>query len=376
MHKIAYQYRLYPTSKQEKLMLKTLNECRWLYNHFLEERKVAWEDYEQSLTLYSQIKNLPSLKNDRPSLSTVHSQVLQNVAVRLDLAFKAFFRRVKAGEKPGYPRFRGANWYDSFTYPQYPSGGFSVSTDSITLSKIGNIKTIIHHPIEGIIKTCTIRRTSTGKWFTTFSCEVPDNPLLESNAEVGIDVGIASFATLSNGETIPNPRFFRTDEKALAKAQRRMSKEAKGTPKRDKRRKVVAHIHERIANRRNDFAHQQSRKIVNRYGLIAVEDIRSNRMVHNHCLAKSISDVAWGQFFNYLSYKAESAGRKFVKVNPAYTSQDCSTCGHRQKMPLDVRVFKCPCCNLELDRDHNASLNILRLGRQSLGIQSVETIRH
>lgn len=344
-------------------MLKTLNECRWLYNRFLEERKIAWEDYEQSLTLYSQIKTLPSLKKERPSLSTVHSQVLQNVAVRIDLAFKAFFRRVKAGDNPGYPRFRGAGWYDSFCYPQ---SGYAVSSSFVTLAKIGDVKVVLHRPLEGNIKTCCIRRSSTGKWFVTFSCEVPDSPLPKSKETIGIDVGLESFATLSTGEAIANPRFFRTDEKALAKAQRRMSKEAKGTSVRDKRCKVVSHIHERIANRRSDFTHQLSRQLVNQYGVIAVEDLNVNRMVHNHCLAKSIADAAWGQFFNYLAYKAENAGRTLVKVNPAYTSQDCSRCGYRQKMPLDVRVFKCPCCNLEINRDHNASLNILAIGLNSL----------
>jgi putative transposase len=351
-------------------MEHTLDECRWLYNHFLEERKNAWEQNNQSISMYDQIKTLPKLKQERPSLSMVHSQIFQNVAVRIDLAFKSFFRRVKAGEKPGYPRFRGTGWYDSFTYTQ---SGFSID-GRLRLSKIGDVKIRLHRPIEGGIKTLTISRSPTGKWYACFSCEVEPEPLPECNEAVGIDVGLESFATFSTGEIIVNPRFFRTDEKVLAKAQRKLSRLEKGTPERRKVKKVVSHIHERIANRRSNFAHQLSHRIVSQFGVICVEDINTSRMLHNHCLAKSISDAGWSQFIAYLSYKAESAGRKFVAVNPSYTSQDCSRCGHRQQLTLSDRVFTCPCCNLIINRDHNASLNILARGLASLGIQSVEAV--
>lgn len=359
----SFKYRLYPTTHQAKVMQTTLDECRWLYNHMLEERKNAWEQDEGSLNYHSQAVTIPKLKQERPSLSLAYSQVLQNVAVRVDLAFKAFFRRVKAGEKPGYPRFRGRGWYDSFTYPQ---SGFSTGDDSVILSKIGTVKAILHRPITGEIKTCNVSRCSTGKWFVSFSCDSPDEPLLPCDKAVGIDVGLESFATFSTGEVIRNPRFFRTDEKALAKAQRKMAKFEKGTPGRRKARKVVSHIHERIANRRSNFAHQLSRRIVNEFGTICVEDIQANRMVHNHCLAKSIEDAAWSMFFGYLVYKAASAGRRYTADNPAYTSQDCSRCGHRQNLSLSDRVFNCPCCQLVLHRDHNASLNILARGLASL----------
>jgi putative transposase len=194
--------------------------------------------------------------------------------------------------------------------------------------------------------------------------------LPSSCEQVGIDVGLKTFATLSTGEEIANPRFFRLEEKALAKANRLLSKQEKGTPQRTKRRKVVARVHERTNWRRADFAHQNSRRIVNRFGLIAVEDLEVNRMLHNHCLAGSISDAAWSGFRQLLAMKAEWAARKFVAVNPAYTSQTCSGCGHRlstdKRLGLSERVFDCPCCQLHIDRDLNASLNILRLGQQSL----------
>lgn len=352
-------------------MEQTLHECRWLYNQFLEQRKTAWEERQESVGLYDQHAQLPGIKKKRPSLTVAHSQVLQNVGVRLDLAFKAFFRRVKAGETPGYPRFRGRDRYDSFTYPQY-GNGCKLDGNKLYLSKVGNVRIILHRPTEGVAKTCTVRRTSTGKWFVTITCEVEQGPLPESTEQVGIDVGLHAFATLSTDDVIDNPRFFRKEEAALAKAQRRLAKEAKGTPERAKRRKVVARVHERIANRRNDFAHQNSRRIVNRFGFISVEDINVNRMIHNHCLAKSIADAAWSGFLQYTTYKAEWAGRRIVAVNPAYTSQQCSGCGHRQPMPLSERTYHCPCCGLVIDRDLNASLNILALGLQSIGIQSVE----
>ncbi len=370
MHKATFRYRLYPTPAQETALHATLGECRWLYNRLLEERKLAWEETETNVRLYDQVNRIPALKPERPTLDRVHSQVLQNVTTRIDLAFKAFFRRVKAGEKPGYPRFRGAGWYDSFCYP---GSGHKVEGQRVFLSRIGHVKAIIHRPLEGKIKTCCVKRTGTGKWYATFACEIEDAPLPASESAVGIDVGLASFATLSDGTKIANPRFFRTDERALAKAQRRLAKEPKpekgqrATPERRKAKKVVARVHERIANRRADFAHQRSRKIANQHGAIAIEDLSVNRMVHNHCLAKSISDAAWSMFASMLAYKAASAGRRFIAVNPAYTSQDCSRCGHRQKMPLVERVYRCPCCGLEIGRDHNAAINILTLGLQSLG---------
>ena len=177
---------------------------------------------------------------------------------------------------------------------------------------------------------------------------------------------------LSTGDEIANPRFFRSEEKALAKAQRQLSKQEKGTPQRTRRGKVVARVYERTKWRRADFAHQHSRRIVNRFGLIAVEDLEVNRMLHNHCLAKSISDAAWSDFRSMLSVKAEWAGRRFIPVNPAYTSQTCSGCGHRlstdKRLGLSERVFSCPCCTLHIDRDLNASLNILTLGQQRLAL--------
>jgi putative transposase len=357
----TFQYRIYPTRKQRRALEQTLSECRWLYNHFLEQRKTAWEERHESVGLNDQHGRLPALKRERISLQVVHAQILQNVGVRIDLAFQAFFRRCKTGEKPGYPRFRGRHRYDSFCFPQY-GNGCKLEGNQLYLSKIGTVRVVLHRPLEGQPKSVCVRRSSTGKWYVTIACKWEPPRLPEVSESAGIDLGLAPFATFSTGETIENPRFFRAEENALARAQRRLAKEARGTPRRRKRRKVVARIHERTRFRRRDFTHQNSRRIVNRFQVIAVEDLSVNRMVHNHCLSKSISDVAWAEFASMVRVKAEWAGRAFVAVNPAYTSQDCSRCGHRQKMPLADRTYRCPCCALEMDRDLNAALNLFAWG--------------
>ncbi len=364
------KYRLYPNKQQQRLLEQQLEECRWLYNHLLAERRAAWEERRESLRLYDQHATLPALKAERPTLAGVQSQILQNVAVRIDLAFKAFFRRCAAGETPGYPRFRGKGRYDSITFPQVPVGcRLDMDARHLRMMNIGQVKVILHRPLEGVPKSATIRRSSTGKWYVSFSCECTEpSPLQKTGHQVGIDVGLKTFAALSTGEDIANPRFFCQEEKALAKAQRCLSKAEQGTPERAERRKVVARVYERVAWRRGDFSHQHSRHIVDSFDVIAVEDLAVNRMTHHHCLAKSIHDAAWSQFADLLSYKAAWAGRRYVAVNPAYTSQDCSQCGHRQTLPLSDRIYTCPCCGVVLDRDFNASLNILGVGLHTLGL--------
>ena len=369
-----FQYRIYPTKKQMSALEATLDECRWLYNHLLERRKATYEQTGKGLTCYQQQATYPILKQERPSLKDVHSQVLQNVAVRIDLAFQAFFRRCKVGENPGYPRFRGRDRYDSFTFPQ---SGFHIThgvrgqkeqNTHVVLSKIGRVKLVYHRPLKGRVKTCTLHKSRTGKWYVCFSVECEPESLPENPRSVGIDVGLKTFATLSTGEEIANPRFFRQEEQALAKVQRTHAKLADGTRERSHHRKAVARVHERIAFRRENFTHQESRHMVNAFGIICVEDLTVNRMVHTHCLAKSMSDAAWSQFFSQLASKAAEAGSQLVKVNPAYTSQTCSNCGHRQKMPLAERIYQCPCCSLSIDRDLNAAKNIKALGLQSVGL--------
>jgi len=202
----AYRYRIYLTKSQVTLLEQTLEICRWIYNDTLALRKDAWEQEQRSISLYETNRILTQWKKERPELKQVHSQVFQNVQMRVDLAFKAFFRRVKAGENPGHPRFKGKGRYDSITYPQ---SGFALDGRDLHLSKIGDLRVILHRPVEGTIKTLTIRRSSTGKWYACFSAEYEPAPAWQKETMVGIDVGLESFATFSNGEKIENPRFFR-----------------------------------------------------------------------------------------------------------------------------------------------------------------------
>jgi putative transposase len=366
----AFRFRIYPTHKQETLLEQWLRLCCELYNAALQERTEAYKLRGLTISYQQQQNQLPEIKQTREDMKAVHSQVLQDALKRLDRAMEAFFRRASNGEKPGYPRFRSRARYDSFTYTQ---SGFEIRNGKLFLSKIGCIKIKLHRPIDGQIKTCTIRRTPTGKWYACFSAEADAKPLPSSAQAVGIDAGLNAFAALSCEDKIENPRFFRKEETELARVQRKLAAAPKRSKERKHRRKIAARVHERTANKRNDFAHQESRKIVNRFGIICIEDLMILNMVKNHCLAKSITDAAWSAFFGCLLYKAECAGRALVKVNPAYTSQDCSRCGHRHsELKLSDRVYRCTSCGLHIDRDLNAALNILRLGLQSLGLTPIE----
>ncbi len=363
----TFRYRLKPSKSGRTKLDRTLELCRWVFNETLATRKNTWEQEKKTLSLYDTNKLLTIWKRDHTELVSVHSQVLQNVQERVDLAFKAFFRRVKAGEKPGYPRFRGYGWYDSFTFKQ---SGFELlpAGNGLLISKIGAVRIVLHRPIQGRVKTLTVQRDAVGNWYACFACEVEPEAMPFSELAVGIDVGLESFATLSNGMKIENPRFFRHAEKELAKVQRLLSKAEKGTPERAKRRKAVQHVHQRIANRRKDFAHKLSRELVHSFGMISFENLRIQNMLQNHCLAKSISDASWNQLIMYTTYKAENAGRVVVLVDPRNTSRMCSCCGTLVEKSLSVRVHQCPVCGLVMDRDENASNNILRLGLESLGI--------
>lgn len=347
-------------------MEETFELCKELHNAAIEERTQAYELVGKSITYSIQQNQLPDIKKLRPEYKQVHSQVLQNVLDRVDKAFQAFFDRVKAGKKGGYPRYKSRDRYKSITFPQ---SGFEIINSKLVLSKIGHIKMVLHRPVEGTIKTCTIKRMPTGKWFVIFTCDLLPKRLPTSEEEIGLDAGLKNFATLSNGEVIENPRFFREEEAELAKAQRALSKAPKGTKERKEKKKVVARIHERISNKRENFCHQEARKIVNIYGIICVEALRILNMMQNEKLSKSIADAAWGMFFSCLDSKAEEAGRLFIQVPPRFTSQECCICYHRKELTLADRIYNCsnPECRMTLDRDWNAALNILRLGLQSVG---------
>jgi putative transposase len=363
--RITYRYRIFPSKAQTTRLNTTLALCRELYNAALQERRDAWRLNHKSINFRSQSDQLPGIKRDRPELGDVYAQVLQDVLHRVDKAFQNFFRRVRERKsKTGFPRFRPQSRYDSLTYPQ---SGFALSGE-LKLSKIGDMRINLHRPIEGKVKTLTITRSATEKWFACFSVEIEPMPVTTNGPAVGVDVGLTHFATLSTGEQIPNPRFFREGQSALTKAQRKLSAAKKGTRERGARRKVVARVHERIKYRRSSFAHQLSRYLVNRFGLIVFEDLGIAGMVKNHRLAKSISDAAWNQLFQYTSYKAENAGGMCKQIDPRNTSRLTACCGELVEMALDDRVIHCPKCHSTTDRDWNASLNILSRGLAALAL--------
>ena len=334
-------------------------------------RKMAWEQERKTVGRYDTINLLAQWKAEKPELCGVHSQVLQEVCTRVDLAFQAFFRRVKAGEQEvGYPRFRGFGRYDSFTFPQ--SGFALLDNGKLRLSKIGDVKTVLHRPVIGKCKTLTIRRDSVGNWYACFSCEVEPKPLEPTPNVVGVDLGLTTFAYLSNGEKIARRRWMKQDEADIARLQRKKERFAKGSAERRRVVHALCHAYERAANRRRNFAHQESRKLVNQYQFIAFEDldIQAIQVNGSKTISRGIADVAWGQFVQFTAYKAANAGRTVVLVNPRGTTQMCSGCGAIVPKDLSVRVHDCPHCGLRLDRDHNAALNILARGLASIGDDS------
>ncbi len=363
----TFKYRLFPTAAQRTALQRALDACRWVYNTTLEVRRDTWEINHDTLSRYDTIKLIPGWKAEQPCLNEAFSQSLQEACTRVDLAFQAFFRRVAAGETSGYPRFRGAGWYDSLTYPQYGNGA-KLDGTRLFLSKIGHVRVKVHRPIEGTPKTLIIRRDGVGNWYACFSCEVAPMPLPPSPEVAGVDLGLKTFAMLSNGESIPRQRGMKRDAADSARLQRHKEQYAKGSPERRKVLRALNHAYQRATNRRTDFAHQASRTMVNRFGLIAFEDLDIQNMQSNgnRVINRGIAEVAWGQFVQYTTYKAESAGRVVLRVNPRGTTQECSGCGQVVPKDLSVRVHECPHCGLKCDRDLNAALNILARGLASL----------
>ena len=366
----SYKFRLYPTKQQEVTLIRTLDVCRHIYNEFLADRRNAYERCNQGLSTMEQLYQVQYLEFD----TEVHSQVKQDVIRRLGKSFDAFFRRCKNREaKVGYPRFKDKKRYNSFTYPQ---SGFSISGKKLKLSKIGEIKIVQHREIEGKIKTCTIRKDGK-QWYATFSVVIENNVTpVEPVAFVGIDVGLNSLVTLSDGTQIDSPKYYRNTEGELRKQQCTLSRKKKFSNNWKKQCDKVNRLHRKIRNQRNDFNHKLSRELINTYDFIAFEDLNVKNMVKNHHLSKSIHDASWSNLIQITKYKAEEAGKFVELVNPCNTSQLCSNCGLKVEKSLAVRVHTCPHCGLVLDRDHNAAINILNraVGTtvQACGVESLD----
>ena len=364
----TFRYRMRPTQQEARALVQMLETHRRLYNRALAERRDAWTQDQRRVRYEDQSAQLKVERTRNPYLAQTNFSSCQATLRRLKKTFEAFFARVKRGDQAGYPKFKGWDRFNTVEYPSY-GDGCKLDRDRVYFQHIGTVRFVQHRPFAGTIKTVSFTRQGDA-WYLLVSCDLgtPDvKP--HSGPAVGIDVGLAKFATFSTGEQIANPRFFRKDERELARAQRRLSKEAKGTPERKRRRKVVRKIYARIANRRKDFAHKLSRRLVDEFGLIVFEDLEIARMMQHPRLAKSIADAAWNRLITSTTYKAEETGAVCIEVDPRGTSQRCSRCGTVVKKALSERMHRCPACGLEIDRDLNAALNLLGMGLHSLGAE-------
>ena len=369
----AYKFRLYPSAEQEEMLSNQLELCRDLYNAFLLERRYAYRGSRKSLTYNRQQNEMPELKNTFEEYKEIHSQVLQDVARRVDRAYQNFYRRIREKEqgikkKAGFPRLKGMGRYRSITYPQ---SGFEIMENGhLKLSKIGRIRMFKHREIEGEIKTLNISRDSTGKWYASFSVKqdiVALQPEKTGNS-IGIDAGLLHLITMSDGTVIDPPKFLKKGDKRIRKAQRNLSRKKMGSNNRIKARINLSKQHRKVKNQREDFAHKLSNRLVQTYGLIAFENLNVTGMMKNHHLAKSIADASWSTIVQYTTYKAESAGREVVLVDPGNTSRQCQNCGYsKESMKLSERTFHCDSCGYEIDRDLNAAINIHNRGLEKVG---------
>jgi putative transposase len=365
----TFRYRLYPSKPQTRLLERTLETCRRWYNQCLAERQDAYEQRGETISKYQQLRRVKEVRATNPYAKDVNSHVLQVVVADLDKAFQAFFRRVKAGETPGYPRFKGRNRFDSFGFKQYGCG-FKVDGRRLRLSRIGRVAVRWHRRMEGQIKTVRIVRRA-GKWYACFACEVAPTPLPATGQEVGVDVGITHLITTSDGETVAHPQFYRRGQRRLRVAQRRLARRTKGGKNRRKAVQMLQRQHERIANQRKDFLNKLAHTLIVRYDRIALEDLRITGMVRNRYLAKSILDAGWGYLMQRLMSKAVETDRVVLLVDSWQTSKTCSQCGRVfAEQTLADRWFACS-CGFSLDRDHNAARNILnRAGRVRWALSS------
>jgi putative transposase len=351
----TFQYRLKPTASQERQLHATLSACRFVYNWGIEDRKNLWERCGVSTNFFDQSKFLTHLKELQPFLKSVHAHPLQDALKRVAFAYDGFFDRGN-----GYPRFKGRYLYKSFTFKEWGNGA-KFDGKRLELSKIGRVRINLHRPIEGEIKTCTIKRRADG-WYALFSAEV-STPWrsINENPALGVDVGILSFAAFSTGDLIDNPRYLIAQERALRVAQRKVSHRTKGSSRRRKAADHLALIHLLISRQRRDFHFKTAKKIVDRSSAVFFEKLNVSGMMKNHCLAKYISDVSWSSFLGILSRSAESAGVAYMAVEAPGTSQEC-VCGEPVLKDLSVRIHRCPKCGLVEDRDVVSAKIVLARG--------------
>ena len=364
----VYRYRLHPTVAQEAVLHATLWLLRELYNAALQERRDAYRKQGIRITKKMQDHQLKELRDVRPEFDGIHAHLLQDAISRLDRAFRAFFRRVKAGEKPGYPRFKGRDRYNTFTFKDAANRNgvrFVAGGRRLYLHGVGNVRIRMHRPMQGTLKQVSIT-LSGGHWYACMVCDdVPLQPLPTTGESTGIDVGITTFATLSSGKPIHSPRPYRAAQAKLAKLQRVVSRRKKRSARRRKAVRVLSKQHARVARIRQNFHHETAKALVQRFDSICVEDLNV-RGLAGGMLAKHVHDAGWAQFTTILAGKAECAGRELIKVDPRGTSQEC-VCGATVRKTLRDRVHNCPECGLVLGRDHCSAMVIEGRGRRLRG---------
>ncbi len=354
----SFKYRIYPNKQQQLKLEKTLRLCRFLYNCGLEERIGCYKKTGKSIRKFDQINYLPEIKDIFPEYKEIYSQVLQDVFVRLDKTYQAFFARIKKGQKAGFPRFQGKDRYDSFTYPQFK---LKFNQNKINLPKIGDVKIKLSREILGTVKTATIKK-EVDEWYICIASEVESLLLPKTGNSIGLDVGIVHFYTDSNDNVLENSKFLEKSQKKIRKHSRSLVRKKKGSSGRRKTKLLLSKSHRKVRRQRDDFLNSAVKKLVNQYDLIIHEDLNIKGMVKTR-LGKAIHEVSWGIFFSKLQSKAEYAGKEVIRVDPKYTSQTCSKCRNVDKASrISQSLYVCLKCKYEGNADHNAALNILGKG--------------
>lgn len=358
----SFKYRLYPNSNQSRELDAVLETHRRLYNSCLEQRKTTYETLKKSVKYGEQSAQFKAERLTNSYYARLNFSSAQATMKRLDKAFAAFFRRIKAKQKPGYPRFKGRDHFLTVVFPKH-GDGCRLTGNRLYIQNVGKLRVKVHRPHEGAIKTVSLTREG-DKWYVVLSCDLGE-VMFQPNGlpAVGVDMGLEHFLTTSDGEHVANPRLLKAELPKLRREQRAFCRKKKGGSNRRKARKKVAALHARVKNVRREFHHQTSLRLVRRYGVIAVESLNIQGMLRNRRMARAIADAGWYGFLLTLRSKAERAGCQVVEVDCRGTSQECSGCGITVHKSLSVRTHTCPSCQLVLQRDVNAALNILARAR-------------